>query len=49
LKYSALLSKSQEERQSYEKKLSEERRQKDNAIKKQTKVEIQFDVANVAQ
>lgn len=38
LKYSALLSKSQEERQSYEKKLMEERRQKDNAIKKQTKV-----------
>jgi hypothetical protein len=38
LKYSALQSKSQEERQSYEKKLMEERRQKDNAIKKQTKV-----------
>lgn len=36
--YAALQSKSQEERQSYEKKLLEERRQKDSAIKKQTKV-----------
>jgi len=38
LKYSALVSKSQEERQSYEKKLVEERRQKENAINKQKKV-----------
>ncbi|CAG7825807.1 unnamed protein product [Allacma fusca] len=37
LKYSALLSKGQEERQSYEKKLFEERRQKENAISKQKK------------
>ncbi|CAL8122306.1 unnamed protein product [Orchesella dallaii] len=37
LKYSALLSKSQEERQSYEKKLQEERRLKENAISKQKK------------